>query len=181
MTTLNDLHDYFLQNLPDMQQLAHSHFRHLDPDKRQEAIQNTLGLAWKFLYVLFQQGRLHHPKAWNGVLWYAIQQTKCGRKPQGKARARDAFECHQRGRVKFELVDLHDLIGRKTPVIDQVIFRMDVPRFFSTLTPRQQMLAYDLASGERTKDVAQKHGVTPGAISQFRRRFKTLYEEFFAK
>jgi len=178
MTDLASLQSYFVEHLPEMRQLAHFHFKHLEPDQRQEAIQNTLGLAWKFLHALFQQGRLHHPETWNGVLWYAIRQTKCGRKPQGKGKSKDAFEC---GRVKFEFVDLQDLIGRKTSVIDQVIFRTDVPRFFSTLTPRQQLLAYDLASGERTKDVAQKHGVTPGAISQFRTRFKTLYEEFFAE
>lgn len=62
-----------------------------------------------------------------------------------------------------------------------VIFRLDIRGFLLTLTPRQQMLAYDLTSGERTKDVAQKHGVTPGAISQFRTRFKKLYDEFFAE
>ena len=181
MTTINDLHDYFVRHHAEMRRLAHSHFRHLEPDQRQEAIQNTLALAWKFLYALFEQGRLTHPKAWNGVLWYAIRQTQCGRMPQGKMRSKDAFECRRRGRVKFEFVDLQDMIGRRTAVIDQVIFKVDVRRLLSTLTPRQQMLAYDLASGERTQDVAQKYGVTPGAISQFRNRFRKLYDEFFAE
>lgn len=181
MTTINDLQNYFVQHHAEMRRLAHFHFRRLEPDQRQEAIQNTLALAWKFLYALFEQGRLHHPKTWNGVLWYAIQQTRCGRKPQGKMRSQDAYECRRRGRVKFEFVDLQDLIGRRTAVIDQVIFKVDVQRFVSTLTPRQQMLTYELASGERTKDVAQKHGVTPGAVSQFRAKFKKLYDEFFAE
>lgn len=181
MTDLGTVQQYFVDHLPGMRRLADSHFRHLEPDQRQEAVQNTLALAWKFLYRLFEQGQLQHPKAWNGVLWYALRQTRCGRKPQGKMRSKDVFECRRRGRVRLQQFDLNELIGRKTAVIDQVIFKVDVRRFLSTLTPRQQALAYELASGERTKDVARKHGVTPGAISQFRAKFKKLYNEFFAE
>ena len=164
-----------------MRRLAGVHFTRLDPDRREEAIQNTLAVAWKFLYALFEQGRLLHPEIWKSVLWYSVRQTKRGRTPLGQPGAKDAFEGRRRGRVKFEPVDLQDLIGRKTPVLDQVIFRVDVARFLSTLTPRQQMLAYELAAGGSTKGVAERHGVTPGAISQFRNRFRMLYNDFFAE
>ena len=157
------------------------HFTRLDPDKREEAIQNTLAIAWKFLHALFERGRLLHPEIWKSVLWYSVRQTKRGRTPVGQPGAKDAFECRRNGRVKFEPVDLHDLIGRKTPVLDQVIFRSRRgPLSLHTHTPPTDA-RLRVGDGGATKDVAERHGVTPGAISQFRSRFKTLYDDFFAE
>jgi len=55
-----------------------------------------------------------------------------------------------------------------------------VPAFFSTLTSRQRAIAADLATGMATTEAAEKYGVTLGAISQFRARFKQLFDGFFA-
>jgi hypothetical protein len=41
-------------------------------------------------------------------------------------------------------------------------------------------IAVDLAGGMATAEAAEKYGVTAGAISQFRRRFKQLFDRFFA-
>ena len=76
---------------------------------------------------------------------------------------------------------LDGLVGKKTSVLDQMVFRLDVPAFLATLTPRQRLLALDLAGSMTTSEAAEKHGVTPGAISQFRSRFKKWYDEFFAQ
>lgn len=180
MTDLDSLHRFFVEHLTQMKQMAESHFRHLDPDKRQEAEQNALTLAWKFLYALLNQGR-DYRAIWKGVTWFAIRQTKCGRMIQGQVKAKDAFECRRRGRVRFESVDLNGLIGRKTLVFDQVVFQIDVLRhFLPTLTVRNQSLAGDLATGMTTTEAAEKYDVTPGAISQFRNRFKRWYDDFFA-
>jgi hypothetical protein len=179
MADLNNLHRFFVAHLPEMQRMAESHFRCLDPDKREEATQNTLALVWKFLYALLRQGR--NPEIWKSVVWYAIKQTKSGRMPQGQPKAKDAYECRRRGRVRFESVDLNGLIGRKTPVFDQVVFRVDVRRFLGTLKPHNQVLACDLATGMTTTEAAVKYRVTPGAIAQFRSRFKRWHDEFFAE
>ena len=179
MTDLACLQRFFVELLPEIKRMAESHFRCLDPDKREEAVQNTLALAWKFLHALFRQGR--SPEIWKSVVWYAIKQTKCGRMVQGQPKAKDAYERRRRGRVRFESVHLNDLIGRKTLVFDQVVFRVDVPQFLSTLKPRNQLLACDLAVGMTTTEAASKYGVTPGAIAQFRSRFKRWHDEFFAE
>lgn len=179
MTNLDSLHCFFVEHLAEMKRMAESHFRCLDPDKREEAIQNALTLIWKYLYALLVQGR-DYSQIWKGVTWYAVRQTKCGRMIQGQVKAKDAFECRRRGRVRFESVDLNGLIGRKTLVFDQVIFRVDVRRFIGTLKARNQMLACDLASGLTTTEAAVKYGVTPGAIAQFRSRFLRWYDDFFA-
>ena len=75
---------------------------------------------------------------------------------------------------------MSNFIGRNTPIPDQVSFRLDIPAFFNTLNSRQRAIAADLATGMATMDAAQKYGVTAGAISQFRKRFKQLFDAFFA-
>jgi len=179
MTDLDSLQRFFVAHLPEMKRMAESHFRCLHPDKREECVQNALTLVWKFLYSLLNQGR-DYPSIWKGVTWYAIKQTKCGRMIQGQPRAKDAYECRRRGRVRFESVDLDGLIGRKTLVFDQVVFRVDVRQFLATLKPRNQSLACDLATGMTTTEAAVKYRVTPGAIAQYRNRFRRWYDDFFA-
>ena len=178
--TFDALQCCFTARLPSMRRIAFRRFRHLDPEKRDEAVQNTLALCWKFFHRLFQQGRANRGIL-KSVLWYAIRQTKSKRTVQGKAKSKDALDYRDRGRTTFESYDLNGLIGRDTPVPDQVSFRVDVPAFFSTLKPRQRALAYDLATGMSTSEVAERHGFTPGAISQFRARFKRWFDEFFAE
>lgn len=179
-TTLTALQSHFSDEYPRMARLVEGHFRHLDPDKRDEAVANTLGLAWKFLNHLYEEGRATH-RMLGSVLWYAIKQTKIGRKVQGNDGriAKCAIDYRNRHRLRFELTDLNDLISDDTPVPEQVIFRVDVRRFLGSLKPRQQALAYDLAIGNTTTEVAQKHGVTPAAVSQFRTRFKRWFDDFF--
>jgi len=181
--TIDALQCSFVAYLSDMQAIASWSFRHLDPERREEAVQNVLALAWKFAHVLFRQGRFDNPGILKSVLTYAIRQTKSGRTVQGKGsrKSKDALDYRDRGRVTFEQTDLTDFIGRTTPIPEQVSFRVDVPAFLATLKPHQQMLAGDLAVGMTTSEVAKKHGVTPGAVSQFRVRFKALFDSFFAE
>lgn len=172
--------DLFSAELPSLEKLARNHFRHLPPDAQAEAVQNSIGLAWKQYRALVLQGRADQVGILKSVMWYAIRQTKCGRTPQGCPKKKGLNEIRRRGVVRFEEFEVSDFMGRCTPIVDQVSFRIDVPRFFDTLTNRQREMAFDLATGMTTSEVAEKYGVTAGAISQFRSRFKDLFEEFFA-
>ena len=58
---------------------------------------------------------------------------------------------------------------KRAPVPDQVAAKMDVGAWFATLTKRMKEIAKDLAFGFSTSEVAAKHGVTAGRISQLRR------------
>lgn len=74
--------DLFSAELPALEKLARSHFRHLPPDLQAEAIQNSVGLAWKQYRALILQGRDDQPSILKSVMWYAIRQTKCKLHPQ---------------------------------------------------------------------------------------------------
>jgi hypothetical protein len=179
MSDLKSLQNVFVEWIPRMQRKARLRFQNLPPDLRQEAVANSLATAWKFLYVLFCQGRFDSPEVLKSCLHYALKQTNCGRTVQS-SRCRDAFDQKRTGKAKFSDFDVSNFIGRNTPVPDQVSFRLDIPAFFNTLTSRQRAIAADLATGMATMDAAAKYNVTAGAISQFRKRFKQLFDAFFA-
>jgi hypothetical protein len=170
----------FVARLPELQRIAKSAFRHLNPDQQEEAIQNVVTLAWKQYRSLVLKGRADAADMLTSILFYSIRQTKCGRTIEGCPPANDTFEKRRRGETIIEDINVHDLMGRRTEVLDAVSFRVDVPKFFDTLNKRQQQMAHDLALGCSTSEVAESYGVTPGAVSQFRQRFKSLYQEFFA-
>jgi hypothetical protein len=180
MSDLKTLQNVFVEWIPRMQRRARLRFLYLPPDLRQEAIANSLALAWKFFYALFLKGRVDAPEVLKSCLHYALKQTNCGRTVQS-SRCRDAYDQKRTGRAKFSDFDVSNFIGRNTPVPDQVSFRLDIPAFFNTLNSRQRGIAADLATGMATSEAAAKYNVTPGAISQFRARFKYLFDAFFAR
>jgi hypothetical protein len=180
MSDLNSLRESFTRQLPNLRRMASSKFICMTPDTRQEAIANALALTWMFIYRLFKKGRSDEPGILRSCLWYAVKQTKEGRTPQGCPRAKDLFHVRRFGKARFEEFDAEQFVGRFTPVFDQVSFRLDVPAFLDTLNSRQRNMALDLAGGMSTTEAATKYNLSPGRISQFRRLFKSLFDEFMA-
>ena len=76
--------------------------------------------------------------------------------------------------------DLNSYVGRQATIPDTVAFRLDVSAFLGTLPERDRGIARDLAAGMGTTETAREFGVSPGAISQFRTRFRKKYDEFHA-
>jgi hypothetical protein len=99
--------------------------------------------------------------------------------PQHRGKSKDALDYRDRGRITFNTAfDLNQYIADRTSVPDAVAYRLDVPAFLSTLSDKNRSIALDLAQGMTTKEVAQRHCLTPGAISQFRAKFKVWYNAF---
>jgi hypothetical protein len=81
-----------------------------------------------------------------------------------------------RGNVLEEA--LHD--NTLTPVLYQVIFRLDFPRWRRTRTERDRRLLHDLMVGERTGAVSQKYGLSPSRVGQLRRELHADWDRFCA-
>lgn len=176
---MTSLHESFVSQLPELEAMAFAAFSDRDPEAREEAVQNTLALAWRAFVRLEEKGELSDHGILKSIVWYSIKQTKDGRSICGCPRARDAMD--QRGRrVEFQHVELRDFEGNHTSIPDRVSFRVDIPRFFSTLSERQRSIATALMHGESTSAVARQQNVTPAAISQHRQTFKRKLDEFFA-
>jgi FixJ family two-component response regulator len=67
---------------------------------------------------------------------------------------------------------------KRATVADQVAAKLDVAAWFATLTKRMRQIAKDLAFGCSTREVAKKHDVTPGRISQMRRMLEESWAAF---
>lgn len=179
MSTFAHFQDRFANLVPELQRMAKAHFRHLDPEKREESVQNALGLAWKFYARLIEKGRGDEVKI-RSCLWYAIQQTKAQRTVQGKGdtKPKCIYDHARKGCATLNHVDLTQLVSKRTSVFDSVSFNVDVSAFLSTLSDRQRSITMDLMNGETTSECAKRYGVTSAAISQWRARFRDLYEQF---
>jgi len=182
MTNFESRRDTFTALVPELTRMTSAAFRDRDPEARAEAIQNTLALAWYAFHALIEQGRGDEPNIIKSVVWFSVKQTRVGRTipSGGEAKPKDVFTHASRGRFKVERIDLREFVDDATAVPEQVSFRLDVPAFLSTLNERQQRMAEALAIGETTSAVAAEFGVTPGAVSQFRLRFKTMFDTFMA-
>ena len=174
--------DTFANLLPELTVMASAAFRYLDPEAREEAVQNTMALCWHAFHAIIERGRGDEPNIIKSILWFSVKQTRAGRTipSGGESKPKDVFTYAKRGRVRIEKFDLRHFVADQTAIPDQVSFRLDVPEFFASLNDRQQRMAEALALGETTSAVASEFSVTPGAVSQFRTRFKEMFESYMA-
>src|SRR5690348_5734542 len=127
MMTIETLHESFTRMLPELEVMALAHFKGLGPEARDEAVQNTTALAWKYWLRLAEKGRADVPGLLRNVWWYAIKQTRVGRSitrgdgQRGRGR-QDAYD-RPHGTI-VEHIDFNLFVGNKTPVPDQVAFRL---------------------------------------------------------
>lgn len=183
MPTATDARTAFEARLPEINRLAGFHFRHLDPDAREEAIQNTTVLAWRYFLDAARQGKHGREDVFKGLIWWACKHTRQGRRGGGQGRVKPKCVLEYARRRKGNVVvqggvDLNHFIGPSASIPDAVAFRVDVPAFLGTLPARDRQIAMSLAHGAGTTETARAFGVTPGAISQFRTRFRKKYDEF---
>ena len=74
---------------------------------------------------------------------------------------------------------LHD--NTRTPPDEQCAFRIDFPAWRATHAERDRRLLDDLMLGERTLEVAGKHGLSPGRVSQLRREFLLDWHRYISE
>lgn len=66
----------------------------------------------------------------------------------------------------------------QSPVPDQAAFRIDYPGWLSQLGGRNRRIAEDMALDLGTQELAVRHRVSPGRISQLRREFHHGWRRF---
>ena len=65
-----------------------------------------------------------------------------------------------------------------SPVPVQAAFRIDYPIWLSQLGQRNRAIAEDMALDLGTFELAERHKISPGRISQLRREFHADYRRF---
>jgi hypothetical protein len=180
----------FLAVLPAVQTVAQIRFRKLPAERREDAIQEAIASACVSYRLLAAQGRLHeaHP---GSVADYAVKFVRNGRHVGGhQDAARDALSpiAQRRHRFCAAGIDRYDrkteewrqvaIADRKASIPDLAAFRIDFAQWLKGLTHRDRLIVASLARGDHTSAVADRFGLTPGRISQLRRKYEHLWLTF---
>jgi len=201
---IDDLHRAFLRIVPRIELHGCVCFRGPKcPDTRQDCICEMLALAWRWFLRLITQGKdpLAFPTA---LATFAARAVKAGRRLCGKHKGKDVMNPLAQRRHDFVVEPLPASTCRshedryanphgqqaqdsfeerlrdntQTPVPEQVVFRLDFPLWVCSRSERDRRIIDDLLLGERTLDVANKHGLSPGRVSQLRREFLVSWQLF---
>jgi len=184
-------HLFLMHILPRVEAHGRIYFRHLKcPHRKEDAIQEMVGLAWKWHIRLAERGKdaTCFPTA---LAIFAARAVRSGRRVCGQERPKDVLSPTAQQRRGFAVEKLPDfstlesnpltealIDNMQTPVPEQVCFRCDLPAWLDTLSERDRGITQDLMIGERTMDVADKYRLSPGRISQLRRELFLGWQAF---
>ena len=202
---LHTLHATFLSEvLPRIETHAEVCFRGVRCPHRQEEFKaEMVALAWRWFLRLVERGKdpCEFPTA---IASYAAKAVKSGRRLTGQERSKEVLSPVARHRhgVKVEPLpsstrrDFEDFYGTvhgqqdldafeerlrdnsMTPPPEAAAFRIDFPSWLRTRTDRDRRIIEDMMQDERTLDLARKHGISPGRVSQLRREFMDDWNHF---
>jgi hypothetical protein len=198
------LQAHFLAIMPRIRVHAEIHFHHIKcPGKREDAIQEVIALSWKWYLRVIEQGK--NPDEFvSSLATFAVKHVRSGRRLCGQEKAKDVLSPRAQKHKGFSVEPLPTSMLRgheqffgqphgqdqmdaleerlcdntQTPVPDQAAFRIDFPEWLSQLGQRNGEIAKDMALEHGTFDLADKHKMSPGRISQLRREFRTDWLRF---
>jgi hypothetical protein len=198
------LQAHFLAILPRIETHAQVRFGFLKcPGRRDDAVAEVVALAWKWFLRLVVQGK--DPDQFVSVLAdYAVRHVKSGRRLCGQERAKDVMSPRAQRSKGFSVEPLNgstrrsleDLLGdphgqelmdvfeerlrdnTRSPVPDQAAFRLDYPNWLSQLGQRNRAVAEDMALDLGTFELAERHKISAGRVSQLRRELHADYCRF---
>ena len=179
----------FLQLLPRIRSQAQSRFRHLPPEAREEATAEVIASAlvsYARLVALGQEDRAFATT----LVRYAVAKFRAGRRVGCRLNGHDVTSdyCRQKNGVLVERLDRCDersgnwqelvVEDRNATPAEVAATRMDVGAWLAQLARRTRQIAKDLARGYSTSEVACKHGISAGRISQMRCELEASWSEF---
>jgi len=172
-------------------------------DRKADAIAEMVAIAWRWFLRLVRRGK--RPEEFPTALaTFAAKAVKCGRRlvrmekaqdvlspraqqlhsftvqslPASTARSHESLHTCPHGQQRQDAFEERLRDNTITPIPDQVAFRLDYPAWLRTRTDRDRRVIEDLAAGERSGEVADRHGLTAGRVSQLRRDFREDYQRF---
>jgi hypothetical protein len=178
----------FLRILPALRAGVEFAFRALPAECRAEAVQESLANACVACARLAERGLAGRVYA-TALARYAAAQVRAGRRVGTSVSARDVLTSPARQAGRYTVLSLdhgsdreswHEAVitDHKTPVPDQVAFKLDFGAWLAALSPRQRRIALALAEGVGTGAAARRFRVSAGRVSQLRRELHESWLRF---
>jgi hypothetical protein len=153
------------------------------PHRREDAIQEMIGLGWQFHLCLAEKGKdaTCFPTA---LACYAAHAVQSGRRLCDQKRTTKGLSPLAQQARHFAVGKLPEGTTRRddpasetlqdnttSPPDETDCFQRDFAAWLANLTERDRGIAENLMAGKPTLDGAEKYGVTPARIAQLRREF----------
>jgi hypothetical protein len=179
----------FLAVLPAIRTHAKIHFRKLPPERREEAIEETIASACASFQLLASQGKLDRVPA-SALATYAVKAVKSGRRVGGHQNSSDVLSelTQQKHGLRVQnLATAPDdqepwqaavMESRRVSPSDLAAFRVDFKEWLKSFSRRHRRIITTLAGGERAATVADRFGLSPGRVSQLRRWYERGWRVF---
>src|SRR5882757_123454 len=142
----------FVAMLPELEQKLRLAFCRLDPESREDAIEEGIVHSLLAYVRLGEQGRAEVASV-SSLAWYSSRQIKRGRPAVGHMNGKEPLSRYGQfsNDIKVERQPSNWIDAmvedKRAAVADQVAARMDVGAWFATLTKRMKEIAKDLAFG----------------------------------
>lgn len=180
------LQSRFLQILPRIEAHAHIYFRGVRCEsRRSDLVQETVSIAWESFVRASQRGK--DPRRFiTAIARFAVLHVRCHRYFCGSSSPNDALSEAAQYRRGYKA---HSFSGsraweealkdnRKSPVDEQVCFKLDFREWLRTLDSRSRKMVEQMILGERTCDLAKSFGISAARISQLRRWLQEEWNRF---
>ncbi len=171
----------FAALLPEIESRLRRRFGHLDPDQRDECVQEATAQAW----ALYRSAILRMNTRFTAFTLgrYAAKGVAEGRRFAGGWIKKDAMN---RGRtVCLDDLDTEGrniyaqaLVQRQTSPYDAARIAIDWPALTSTLAERERWMVEELAVGSTKTEIAREAGLSNGRISQIFADVADQYEDY---
>jgi hypothetical protein len=157
---------------------------------KEECLAEMTALSWQWFVRLLQQGK-DPTRFVSAIATFAARAVQSGRRLCGQERVRDVLSPVAQRRKGFAVSRLPDFSTLSANPLTEALadntvtrpdeaaaFRIDFPAWLAGLDDHKRRVAMDLMMGERTIDVAARHGHSAGRISQLRREFLEDWARF---
>jgi DNA-directed RNA polymerase specialized sigma24 family protein len=199
MATLADAHLQFEVALPALRRCALYFLRHRHRD-RDDLLAEVLACCWKAWRGLVERGRDPRAVGITGIAAWAVRHALKGRRIGNHSNGRGGMDIFHRRAQKlerFRVVSYDSGPGDRTAAepaswkewlaadhrvspADEACFRLDFHAWISSLPAGRRMTTELLVQGYRTREVAQRLGVSAAAVSQARRALERSWHKFQA-
>jgi DNA-directed RNA polymerase specialized sigma24 family protein len=175
--------------LPMIRRQAHYAFRSLPRGSREEAIQEVIAQAFSLFHRLCQRGRAELAYG-SALARYAIHQYREGRRCGTSQSSRDVMSVKAKRKMGLEFYSLAApgdqqgtwleclIDSRVASIPERVALRIDFAEWLASQTVRNRQIVQQLSLGYTTKEVANRFQISPGRVSQLRRRFCESWRQF---
>ncbi|HEV3168050.1 MAG TPA: hypothetical protein VGZ22_28870 [Isosphaeraceae bacterium] len=181
--TIDYRHDAFQAKLPAIQRSASYFFRHLTPQRKQDAMDEAAAAAWKLWHGMIRKGTDPTEVTAAALAHWACchvrrdSRVSCER--GGGRGKRDLF--HAKSGAKpiaySELKDYY-IADRRAAIPDIVATKLDFASWLLTRSERDRQVCLALASGAATSEVAEQFKISAARVSQIRCEARASWEAY---